>query len=109
MTLANPSSTPKNCLKSSIPRFLDSSIPSGWQFCEYDEGEYHLEPVSTGEPGFYGHWQLSDGDHVAEAAARQAFRDELLRTAAEAGLIDKALIQEALSRLPPGVSPVPPP
>ncbi len=52
---------------------LDAAIPSGWEFCEYEEGAYYLEPASTGQPGFYEDWHGSDGDRVAQANARQTF------------------------------------
>lgn len=84
---------------------LDASVPTGWRFCEYDDGEYHLEPTSTGEPGFFEDWHGSNGDRAAQEAARQIFRGELLRLAADADPADQVLLQEALSRLPPGTEP----
>lgn len=78
---------------------LDCTIPADWQFCEYKEGEYHLEPVRIGAPGFYEDWHGSDGDRAAQATAQQLLRDELSRTIAKSDSADKRLIQEALSRL----------
>ncbi len=84
---------------------LDPSIPSGWRFTEYEEGEYHLEPATTGRPGFYEDWHGSDGDRVAQRSARDTFRLELLRTASEVSAADRKLIEEALSRLPASIEP----
>ncbi len=78
---------------------LDASIPSGWHFHDYEDGEYHLQPARTAEPGFYEDWHGSDGDRVAQAAARRTLREELERLADESGKEDQVLIHEALSRM----------
>ena len=78
----------------------DHAIPSGWQFRDFEDGEYFLDPASVGRPGFYEDWFGSDGDIPAQQAARELFRDELVRLAQLSGEDDKKLIEEALARLP---------
>ena len=75
-------------------------IPAGWQFREYDDGEYFLSSVETAAPGFYEDWHGSDGDRDAQAVARQVLYDELIRTAKNASPEEQGLISEAVSRLP---------
>jgi hypothetical protein len=79
---------------------LDASVPPGWLFHEYDEGEYHLEPILTERPGFYEDWHGSDGDRPAQRASRRTLRDVLLRAAKISGPEDRRLIEDALSRMP---------
>lgn len=79
---------------------LDSTIPSHWQFCEYEGGEYHLEPVRTGVAGFYEDFFGSDGDESAQKKARTVLREELMRTSSTVSLAEKELIERALSVLP---------
>ena len=90
-------------------KVLDSNVPSGWKFSEYDDGEYRLVPASTARPGFFEDWHGSDGDRNAQLAARRAFRDELRRLAAEARTEDRRLIEQALERLLPGTESAPAP
>jgi hypothetical protein len=78
----------------------DHAVPSGWHFRDFDDGEYFLDPASIGRPGFYELWFGSDGDIPGQQAARQLFRDELVRLAKLSGEDDKKLIDEALARLP---------
>jgi hypothetical protein len=77
---------------------LDCSIPSNWEFREYKDGEYFLQPLRIGERGFYEHWHGSD-DRAAQEKARRRFRDELSRSAATASPEDKELVEDALLRL----------
>jgi hypothetical protein len=78
---------------------VDATLPSGWQFCEYPDGEYHLDPVATGAPGFYEDFFGSNGDRVAQSKAQQVLR-ETLETAMTTGSDeDKRLIGRDLGRL----------
>lgn len=78
---------------------LDPTLPPGWQFCEYADGEYYLEPVRTGRPGFFEDFFCSDGDRVAQADALQVLR-EVLGASMEGGSEeDRRLIQRDLGRL----------
>jgi len=78
---------------------LDPRLPPGWQFCEHEDGEYHLGPVDTGSRGFYEDLFCSDGDRVAQARALELLR-AALGAAMEAGdQEDRRLIQRDLRRL----------
>ena len=79
---------------------VDRAVPSGWQFREYGDGEYFLEPSALGRPGFYEEWFGSDGDRPAQQAARSLLREELARSGKVADEEDRRLIHEALARLP---------
>src|SRR5690349_437168 len=50
---------------------LDPSLPAGWAFREFEEGDYYLDPIRAAAPGFYEDFFGSDGDKVAEADAQQ--------------------------------------
>ena len=78
---------------------VDSSLPPGWQFEEYPDGEYHLGPTKTGVRGLYEDFFGSDGNRVAQAHAQQAVR-EMLEAALLAGSErDQNLLQRDLKRL----------
>lgn len=78
---------------------LDMRLPSGWRYCEYADGEYHVEPLQTGRPGFYEDFFCSDGDRIAQASARQALREALERAREAGDEEDRRLIQRDLGRL----------
>jgi hypothetical protein len=78
---------------------VDSSLPPGWQFEEYADGEYWLQPTKTAAPGLFEDFFGSDGDHAAQARAQRAVREVL-----EAALLvgdeeDRRLLQRDLKRL----------
>ncbi|MBX3158844.1 MAG: hypothetical protein KF773_22955 [Deltaproteobacteria bacterium] len=79
---------------------VDPTVPSGWKFDEYDDGEYVLHPRFAG-PGFYEQWHNSDGDLPGMRAARTHVRDELVRLADESAGDDRHLLLETLERLRP--------
>ena len=54
---------------------IDRLIPPNWQFREFAEGEYFLDPVATGRPGFYEEFFFSDGDRDAQVKADHALRE----------------------------------
>lgn len=78
---------------------LDATLPPGWQFREYADGEYHLEPISTGRSGFYDDFFCSDGDRKAQAEAYRVLRDVLEAAMSTGSERDKQLIQRDLRRL----------
>lgn len=78
----------------------DPSIPEGWMFIEYDEGEYFLDPCEAVAPGFYEDFFGSDGDRERQEAARQAvlsFMNRAFGTARRDE--DERDISEAIERL----------
>lgn len=78
---------------------VDPSLPPGWQFEEYPDGEYHLAPTRTGVRGLYEDFFGSDGNRVAQAQAQQAVR-EVLEAALLAGSEqDQLVLQRDLKRL----------
>jgi hypothetical protein len=78
---------------------LDTTLPSNWQFCEYADGGYHLEPISTGRAGFYEDFFCSDGDRSAQADARRILRETLEAAMLASGEQDRQLIQRDLQRM----------
>ena len=78
---------------------LDPAIPPGWKFREYEDGEYFLDPLLTGGPGFYEKLFCSDGDRVAQAENIQTLREALEAAMAAGGEEDRRLIQRDLERL----------
>ncbi len=83
--------------------FLDQTIPAGWMFRDYADGEYYLDPIAVASPGFFEDWHGSDGDPVAQSNARKVFRETLEGTlAAATDEEDKRLVQRDLGRLPQG-------
>jgi hypothetical protein len=78
---------------------VDPSLPAGWQFLQYPDGEYHLGPTKTLVRGLYEDFFGSDGSRVAQAQAQQAVR-EVLEAALLAGSEqDQRLLQRDLKRL----------
>jgi hypothetical protein len=78
---------------------LDPSLPAGWKFREFEEGEYNLDPVRVAAPGFYEDFFGSDGDKVAEANAHQILRKVLESTLTTVADEDKRLIERDLARM----------
>lgn len=78
---------------------VDRSITGSWSFSEFSEGAYFLEPIGVGGRGFYEDWHGSDGDVAAQARARQAVHDALVRLASQASKDEAALIEETIRRL----------
>ena len=78
---------------------IDATVPSGWSFQEYEDLEFHLEPIATSRPGFFEDWHGSDGDVAARDRAHRVLREELARMATEANAGDRVAISEALSLL----------
>ena len=54
------------------------TLPHGWQFDEYEDGEYHLGPSKMAAPGFYEDFFCSDGDRVAKQRTQEVLREVLL-------------------------------
>lgn len=77
---------------------LDCSIPAGWQFREYEDGEYHIGPASTCSPGFYEDYFGSEGDHEAQVAAQKTIRDLLQRMLEDCDDAHRQLIERVLAR-----------
>ncbi len=50
---------------------VDGTIPSGWVRVEYDDGEYHIDPLETSGVGFYEDY--FDRDERAVAAFNRAY------------------------------------
>jgi hypothetical protein len=87
---------------------VDRHIPQGWQFSEYEDGDYTLEPAVV-RPGFYEDFFNSNGDRVAQATAERQL-NEFLRSALESGSDeDKRLIERDLARLASRIRPPPAP
>ncbi len=84
---------------------VDPTLPAGWQFLAYPDGEYYLEPVATSSPGFYEDLFGSDGDLLAQSHAQKTLRDMLQATLNEASDEDRRLIQRDLARLKQEVVP----
>jgi hypothetical protein len=78
---------------------VDPSLPAGWRFREYQDGEYHLDPVVTGSPGFYEDFFGSNGDRVAQSTAQRLFRTALEAALAGGNDQDQHLIRRDLGRL----------
>jgi hypothetical protein len=78
---------------------IDSSLPSGWQFEEYSDGGYQLEPTKTAAPGFYEDFFGSDGDRAAQAHAQEAMRDVLQGALLTARAQDQRLLERDINRL----------
>jgi len=78
---------------------VDPTIPAGWQFSEYEDGEYFLEPVRTGTPGFYEDFFCSNGDHAAQIKAHNALHETLEATMDIGSEEDSCLIRRDLTRL----------
>jgi hypothetical protein len=78
---------------------VDSSLPPGWQFAEYPDGEYWVEPTKTAAPGFYEDFFGSDGERAAQAQAHQAVREVLEAALAAGGERDQRLLRRDLNRL----------
>jgi hypothetical protein len=78
---------------------LDRTIPANWQFCEYPDGDYRLEPVSTGTAGFYERFFCSDGDRGAQEEARRILREVLEAALPASSEQDRQLIQRDLQRM----------
>jgi hypothetical protein len=78
---------------------IDPTLPPGWQFCEYLDGEYHLEPVRTGRAGFYEDLFCSDGDRAAQVEARRVLREVLEAAMLVSSEQDRRLIERDLRRL----------
>lgn len=78
---------------------LDPTISPGWQFSEYEHGEYFLDPARTSQPGFYEKLFCSDGDRVAQAENIQTLREVLEAAMAAGGEEDRRLIRRDLERL----------
>src|SRR4051812_40656789 len=55
---------------------LDTCIPSGWMLAEHEDDAWYFDPEKVHRPGFYEDWHGSDGDRVAQTAARRTLRDE---------------------------------
>lgn len=78
---------------------VESSLPPGWQFAEYPDGEYWLEPTKTAAPGLYEDFFGSDGDRAAQTQAQQAVREVLEAALLAGGEQDQRLLQRDLKRL----------
>ena len=78
---------------------VDPTLPPGWQFCEYPEGEYYLGPVHTGRAGFYEDFFCSDGDRAAQAETRRVLREALEAAMLVSSEQDRRLIERDLGRL----------
>jgi hypothetical protein len=77
----------------------DPNLPAGWRFCEYEDGEYYLDPIVASVPGFYEEFFGSDGDHIAQSRVRQLLRAALEAALAGGGDEDKRMIRRDLARL----------
>lgn len=78
---------------------VDSSLPPGWQFDEYADGEYWLGPTKTAAPGLYEDFFGSGGDRAAQAHAQQAVRAALEAALLAGGEEDQRLLRRDLERL----------
>lgn len=78
---------------------IDTRIPAGWVFAEYDEGEYHLGPAPVSRTGFYEDYFCSEGDTVAQSQARKELREALLTMSRGADKDEGALIDAAIAQL----------
>ena len=75
------------------------TLPPGWQFDEYEDGEYHLGPAKMAAPGFYEDFFCSDGDKAAQRRTQQVVREVLETTLKVSSDEDKRLIARDLERL----------
>jgi len=68
------------------------TLPSGWQFDEYEDGEYHLGPTEMAAPGFYEEFFCSNGDKAAQRRTQQVVREVLEATMKVAGDEDSLVV-----------------
>jgi hypothetical protein len=79
----------------------DYKIPPNWQFKEFAEADYYLQPSNVSAPGFYEDYFNSDGDLEAQDHARATLLNTLNEILAWSIGDDRIVIQRDLARLKP--------
>ena len=78
---------------------IDRRIPAAWEMVEYEDGDYFLNPVGVGGPGFYEAFFFSSGDRAAFVETHCMLIDALKAMKEAGSQEDRLLLERDLRRL----------
>jgi hypothetical protein len=78
---------------------VDHKIPPDWEFREFGDSAYYLDPIAMSTPGFYGEYFNSDGDLQAQHDAQVLFIDVLQKICKWSQGADLIVVERDLLRV----------